>query len=212
MPGKPLNLENLAKDLDYLRNGIIVHDYLKFVCEPTPGLQVLETGCGSGKLGLWYALRGARVVLIDIDKDVLKYTDTLMNMAGASASIICGSVHKLSKMLTGYEFDFVFSEGTTHQWPSSDWRRQSSINQMVKMCRIGGKVCVIGSNGACKDMVEYAEKVDHTYMGMPKKQEPLMPSELALRLKKAGLANINVQPVGGRWDNSMLLCGWGEKK
>ena len=220
MPGKPLDPANLQKDLGYTLNSITVTELLFAIHPPQVDRHVLEAGCGSGKLGLSYALHGAKVRLIDIDRGVTDYATQLYLLLEKTTQqrlqvgIIQGNIFKLERLF-GAEFDLFFSEGTTHHWSRKDWRRQASINQMVKVCRHGGTVVVIGSNAMCPEMMDYAQRVDHTYMGMPPKQEPLDPSELEGRLVKAGLspASITVAPVySNDFATSTLLAGWGVKK
>ena len=97
--GKILSEEGLAKDLQYVLRGIAVHEVLATVCPPRPGLRVLEAGCGSGKLGIWYALRGAKVMLLDVDRKALDY-----------ASELWGRVSEA----TGQELDAVLMKGARH--------------------------------------------------------------------------------------------------
>lgn len=217
MPGKPLDPANLQKDANYVLQGISVHGALESVCPPRPGLEVLEAGCGSGKLGLWYALRGCLVTLIDIDPGVLEYTRALVQIIAVRVApvhfigphkIEQGSIRDLPYP-TG-AFDFVFNEGVPQHW-SNDAHRQIAINEMVRVTRSGGWVCVVGSNAHCKAMMDYAAVIDHTYMDMPPKQVPWTRDEINGRLILAGLTGTNCLPLDGPWTESLLLYAWGTK-
>lgn len=217
MPGKPITPEGLERDLDYTLHGIEVHRLLSRVCPPAPDLKVLEPGCGSGKMGLWYAARHADVTLLDIDPGVLDYTRALYEKLKQTVAcplavrIVEGDLHKLGQLYSA-EFDYVFNEGISHHWPTGDPRRQGSLDQMVKVTKLGGYVCVVVSNARSREMMEYAQRVFHTYAGMPPTQEPFWPDDLALGLQKAGLSGVHVEPVyGSRWADSSLLAGWGRK-
>lgn len=215
-PGKPLDPANLQRDLDYTLGGTFVHDFLLQVCPPGPGLRVLEAGCGSSKLGSWYALQGAEVFVLDIDPGVLAYARALHRLIrerspGFAIAVTEGSIHDLEAIYGASRFDFVFSEGTTHHWPPTDPRRQGSLDQMAKVTLPGGVVCAVGSNAHCSAMVEYAEKVDHTYQGMPPRQVPLDREELRAMMGVAGLSRVQVMPLGESWEGAMLLGGWGYK-
>jgi len=232
--GKVITDEGLQKDLQYLLRGIDCHGVLAEICPPRYGMQVLEPGCGSGKLGLWFAMRGCLVTLLDIDPQALEYARRLDGMARTNPSqYIHWDDPKRVKFVEGsilhlpYEdsvFDFVFNEGVPHHWglSGSDWRRQRAINEMVRVTAIGGWTAVIGSNALCPQTTEMAQKTEHTYLGMPPKQRPFKPAELAERLLKAGLARetVQVRPVffgWGRPDESLyfhdtpLLVGYGRK-
>ena len=218
MPGKLLTEEGLRKDLSYLLKGIDCHEVLSTICPPRDDLSILEPGCGSGKLGLWYAIRECTVTLLDIDQQALDYAQALYHRAEAEGSwfrraptFLRASIHKIP-FLDG-QFDFVFNEGVPHHWGYNprDLRRQRAINEMVRVTTKGGYVAVIGSNALCPDTVTMAESTSHTYPGMPAKQKPFTPDELRSRLIRAGLSNIHVQPVGSTFADSRLLVGWGKK-
>lgn len=247
MPQVPklMTEEGLQKDLSYLQGGIDCHAVLADVCAPRPGLKVLEPGCGSGKLGLFYALRGARVVLTDIDAKAIEYAQELWRRAlltqgrvpddgprfqpiadfmkgimppGAEPVFKVESIHRICS--PDGQFDFVFNEGVPHHWGYNpyDWRRQRAINEMARVTKPGGAVCVIGSNAHCPETVKMAEQTDHSYRGMPPKQKPFTRIELVERLEKAGLEGLGVMPVlpRGAWvshdfSDSPLIAGWGWK-
>lgn len=221
MPGKPLTESGLAADVRYVLQGIACHDVLANICPPREGQRVLEPGCGSGKLGLWYALRGSEVTLLDIDPGVIEYSKHLTSRVGKDLVLEggwidlhvhhrCASVFGLTRLFGIDVFDFVFNEGVPQHW--TDWRRQGAINQMVAVTKPGGLVCVIGSNAHCPAMMDYITKIDHTYAGMPPKQKPWTREEIRERLMKAGLMGVRVTPVDNAYfDQSMLLAAWGEK-
>jgi len=209
----------LEQDLLYTLRGIDCHAVLFRICYPRRGLQVLEAGCGSGKLGLKYWINGADVVLMDIDPGVLAYTRALTDLVRREVleslerppgrlEILEGSI--MSLPFEAEEFDIVFNEGVPAHWPE-DAKRQAAINEMVRVTTRGGAVCVIGSNAHCPGMMAYADTVDHTYADMPPKQRPWTREELEAKLRAAGLEEITITPVGGPWEKAMLLAGWGRK-
>ena len=225
--GKVMTDEGLQKDLQYVLHGIECHQVLAAVCPPRPGLQVLEAGCGSGKLGVWFALRGCDVTLLDVDDQALRYASELCRRAGQAigkevdVELCLGSVLNLPHgqlVARGLDwtdtFDFVFNEGVPHHWgfKSHDTRRQHCLNEMVRVTKPGGWVCVIGSNGHCPATVKMAETTNHTYPGMPARQLPWTRKELEDRRRGAGLRFTESKPVGGAWEDSLLLAGWGQKQ
>jgi len=216
------NEENLNMDLEYLIHGIDCHMVLEHICPPREGLYVLEPGCGSGKLGLWYAIRGAEVVLLDIDKDALEYAEALAVMASKRTGLdilkhttfTTGSIHNLP--YPDNTFDLVFNEGISQHWGRNphDWRRQKSINEMVRVVKPNSPVCVIASNALNPIIMRQALEISHDYKGMPAKQKPYTSAELVQRLRQAGVApeSIRVIPVGtSDWELTPLIAGWGNK-
>lgn len=210
---KEMDLDNLYKDLGFALHGLWLHEFLFALCPPE-GATVLEPGCGSGKMGIHYALRGAReTVLIDIDPSMVEYATRLSKATAALAgrklgiAILEGSIFHLP--YADNTFDLVFNEGIPHHWPDEE-RRQGSIDAMARVSR--GWVCVIGSNALCPETMKMAEETSHTYAGMPPKQKPFTPEELSGRLKKAGLVKVDVMPaIGSFWSESTLIVGWGRK-
>jgi SAM-dependent methyltransferase len=188
------------------------------------GLRVLEAGCGSGKFGLWYAWRSAMVTLLDIDPGVLVYTRALRDLVEKTlqldpgiyklnwVKVVQGSIFDLASLYPDAPYDFVFNEGVAHHFPRSDPRRQESLNQMVKVTRPGGTVAVMVSNAHCPGMMDYATQTEHTYAGMPPKQEPFGEAELFIALLDAGLTalTVKVKPVEEpHLAHARTLVGWG---
>ena len=82
---------------------------------------------------------------------------------------------------------------------------------MARLCKPGGRVVVMGSNALCPEMVKLAEQTEHTYLGMPSKQQPFQPAELSRLLEAAGLQRSQIAPLEGDWETSMHLIAFGEK-
>ena len=210
---------HLEADLNFLIKGISCHALLARIFPPREGLSVLEPCGASGTLGLWYAARGSSVSLLDIDPDALDYSKTLYRKAveiGIDFPLrplwYQGSIHKLP--FGDNTFDFVFNEGGPQHWGYNpkDWRRQRSINEMVRVARVGAPVCVIANNALCTEIMAMANSVDHDYKGMPVREKPFTPEELRERLIKAGTERVNVVPVDSeRFEDSRLIAGFGLK-
>lgn len=237
---KRITKEGLEKDLGYLMHGIDCHLVLFSIFPPVDYATVLEAGCGSGKLGLRYTLH-AKVYLdlIDFDPGAVEYATRLSDMIvevvkKGQVTIKQGSVLNLEAADDAY--DFVFNEGVPHHWGMNpkDWRRQRCINEMVRVTRVGGITCVIGSNAHCPETVAMAERTEHTYPGMPARQKPFTSMDLEERLQLAGLHQISTAPLSGlaelailgniqafhsedfafseeQWGASPLIVGWGRK-
>jgi len=210
---KNFDIQNLFRDLEYTLFGTEAHAFLFKIFPPGENKRVLEAGCGSGKFGIAYALEGCDVTMIDVDKQVLAYARRVRNAANSLnghtslTHIGPGSIHRMQYLYN--PFDLVFNEGVPQHWTTEELR-QGSINQMVKVSR--DTVIVMGNNGL-REEEQYVDKsFDFTYEGMPPRRKCFTPDELEMRLKKAGLKGVNVEPVSpGRIEDSYLIAGWGMK-
>ena len=212
--GKDFSLANLVRDLDYAVNGTFVHQALFHICPPRAGLTVLEPGCGSGKFGLSYALRGcAKVTMFDIDPSVVDYARRLMAALEAlragpvPAEINTGDIFKMPYD-TGL-FDLVMNEGIPQHWPDEE-RRQMCINEMARVSR--SIVAIIGNNGVNPREQEIDRTFQFGYVGMPQTRKCFTPEELLERMKRAGLFDLKAQALDGNWENARLFMAWGVKK
>jgi len=210
---KVFSLRALLQDLEYTIHGTEVHGFLFRVAPLKEGSLILEPGCGCGKFGLSYALCGCEVVMIDIDPEVIAYArrirGALNSLVGSPLSTLIkvGSIHRMK--FSDNMFDLVFNEGVPQHW-TDEQKRQGSIDQMVRVSR--DMVMVIGNNASNPFEVDKYKDVDFTYMGMPPRVEFFTPDELEMRLKKAGLKNVNVEPISpGRMEDSVLIGGYGRK-
>lgn len=210
---KSFKLRNFLQDLEYTVFGTEVHAFLFKVYPPKEGMLILEPGCGSGKFGLAYALAGCETVMLDIDPEVLKYARRLRGALNCLVGfplptvIRTGNVHRLH--YADNTFDLAFAEGLSHHWTDEE-RRQGSIDQMTRVSK--DTVIVIGNNGANPLEVEKYGDVEFQYKGMPPKAKFFTPDELEMRLKKAGLKNVNVEPISpGKIEDSVLVGGYGRK-
>ena len=211
---KDFNLKNLFMDLEYTVFGTEVHAFLWNLLKPHEGQIVLEPGCGCGKLGLSYALGGAEAMLLDVDPEVVSYArrirGALNSLVGfpLAVEIRIGNIHRMK--YSNDSFDFVFNEGVPQHWVEEKLR-QGAIDQMVRVSR--DLVAVIGNNGLRLDEQEADKGFEFTYKGMPPHRKCFTPDELEMRLKRAGLKGVVVEPITpGKIESSVLIGGYGRKK
>lgn len=202
---KTITDDGLAKDFSYLVNGIDCHIVLFSIFAPVDYATVLEAGCGSGKLGMRYALHARVYVdLIDFDSSAVEYARKLWEMVGRNKIVKKGDIslaqgNVLSLEAADNNYDFVFNEGVPHHWGMNpkDWRRQRCINEMVRVTKPGGATCIIGSNAHCPETLAMARTTEHTYPGMPARQKPFTSGELEERMQLAGLEQVKIAPLSG---------------
>jgi len=212
---KNFALTNLFQDLRFVVFNAPIHVFLSKIFPPGEGKMVLEPGCGSGKLGLSYALRGCEVVLLDIDYEAVNYARRIRGALNSllgfplPAQIRDGNIHRMH--FADSSFDLVFNEGVVHHWPDEE-RRQGSIDQMVRVSR--DMVIIMGNNGLREEEQKQDRERDFSlsYKGVAPHRKCFTPDELEVRLKKAGLKKVNVEGVDlGRIEDSYLIAGYGRK-
>ena len=210
---KDFTLPHLFQDLEYTTFGTEVHVFLFKIFPPEEGKMVLEPGCGCGKLGLAYALKGCEVILLDIDHEAVNYARRIRGALNSllgfplPVQIKVGNIHRLH--YADNTFDLVFNEGVPQHWTDEE-KRQGSIDQMARVSK--DTVVVIGNNGLREEEQHVDKTFDFKYKGMPPRRKCFIPDELEMRLKKAGLKKVNVEGVSpGKIEGSYLIGGWGRK-
>jgi len=211
---KDFSIQNLFHDLEYIIFPTEAHAFLFRIFPPHEGALILEPGCGSGKFSLSYALAGCETIMLDIDPEVVNYArrlrGALNSLAGSPlpTQIRVGNIHRMK--FADNTFDLVMNEGCSQHW-TDEQKRQGSIDQMARVSR--DFVIVMGNNGLREEEQEADKSFDFTYKGMPPRRKCFTPDELEMRLKRAGLKHVNVEPVTpGRIEDSYLIGGFGRKK
>ena len=150
---------------------------------------------------------------MDIDYEVVNYARRIRGALNSllgfplPVQIKVGNIHRMH--FAENTFDLVMNEGVPQHWLDEE-KRQGSIDQMVRVSK--DTVVVIGNNGGNPIEVEKYRNVEFQYKGMPPKAKFFTPDELETRLKKAGLKNVNVEPISPRRiEDSILIGGFGRK-
>ena len=211
---KDFNLKNIFQDLEYTLFGTEAHAFFFKVAPLGENSIVLEPGCGSGKFGLAYAMRGCEAILIDVDPEVVNYArrirGALNSMLGLPLPVQIKNGSIFFMRFADSSFDLVFNEGVPQHW-TDEKLRQGSIDQMARVSR--DYVIVMGNNGLRKEEQYVDDVFSFTYKGMPPHRKCFTPEELEMRLKKAGLKRVQVEGVtpGKKIEESVLICGYGRK-
>lgn len=160
----------------------------------TTALSILEAGCGTGKLGMFFAVAGMYYNGIDIDEEQLTYAKKLQEITqlilnrNIRATFEEGSVHKLSAKDSS--FNFVFSEGVIEHWTGK--KRQNVVNEMARVASDAVMIFVPWSGHP--ESRKISRECVHTFKGMGKREYPLSVNELRENLEDAGLKDIDVHP------------------
>ena len=210
---KSFTLQNLLRDLEYTILGTEAHAFLFRVFPDHQEKVVLEPGCGCGKFSLALALDGCEAYLIDVDHEVVEYArrvrGALNSLLGypLPVQIKVGDIHRMH--FPESRFDLVFNEGVPQHWELESLR-QGAIDEMTRVSK--DLVMVMGNNGLLPEEQEADRTFQFTYKGMPPTRKCFTPDELEMRLKKAGLKAVQVEPVTpGPIEDSVLIAGWGRK-
>jgi len=154
---------------------------------------VLEPGCGSGRLSLVLAQKGANVVLLDVSEQALNLAKELFSSTNTyeKANLVLGDIRYLP--FRDGCFDVTFNEGVIEHFIGDE--RQIVVNEMARVTKRGGKISVLVPNAWNFPYAIYKklyEKRHGTWSwGL---EVPYTPKELKQRFFKAG---IKVLRTGG---------------
>lgn len=227
MVQKILDVGNLYRDLGYAIAGTPIDPFLEQIAPRAQFPTTLEPGCGSGKLSIRRVLgTTGRAILLDVDDMALVYARRLADAAKALTGlkgefdIRKGSVFGIP--VDDGKADLVFNEGVIQHW-RDERLRQQGIDEMARVCQVGGIVCVIGNNGHSPEEQQVDMTTHFGYEGMPDLRKCFTAEELKLRLGWAGLNHIKVGWIGAeegtvKWEpgvekteSNLLIAGWGRK-
>lgn len=163
-------------------------------CKDPRGKTILEAGCGSGKLGMYFEKFGMECVGIDIDKEQIDYAVKLKEIMqriqerDVRAYFSGCSVHKLE--FPDNHFNFCFSEGVIEHWTGH--KRQNVVNEMARVASDAVMIFVPWSGHA--ESRKIARECEHVFVGMGRREYPLSEEQLRKNLEDAGLHDIDVHP------------------
>lgn len=227
MVQKLLDVGNLYRDLGYALAGTPIDPFLEQIAPRAQFATTLEPGCGSGKLSIRRVLgTTGKAILFDVDDMALIYAQRIANAAKAITGLK-GEVDIRKGSVFGIpgedeRADLVFNEGVIQHWRDESLR-QDGIDEMARVCKSGGIVCVIGNNGHSPEEQETDEVTHFGYEGMPDKRKCFTAEELKMRLGWAELKDVRVGWIrsGGvlsEWapgvevtESNVLIAGWGRK-
>ncbi len=113
---------------------------LRALPDDLDGLDVIELGCGTGYLGGWLAMRGARVTGVDISERQLATARRLAGEHGVALSLIHASAESVP--LADDSFDLAISEYGAAIWCDPDaW-----LPEAARLLRPGGRLVFLGNH------------------------------------------------------------------
>src|SRR5262245_13466031 len=99
---------------------------------------ILDSGCGSGKMGVFFALKGANVIGIDKNSACIARATKLAHSCGVKSS--CSFLQRYSES-TGIDscsIDIVFSRSTIQYM-----ERERVLNEYIRILKPGGSIALI---------------------------------------------------------------------
>lgn len=110
---------------------IVKIDFLKEIF-PKPPAKMLEVGCGTAFVSLYFAKRGYETYCLDINKSILKAAEKNFNNEGVKGKFITGDVEK--SPFDDNQFDVVTSFGLLEHFENPE----IAISEMVRILKPGG--------------------------------------------------------------------------
>jgi len=115
--------------------------------DPKPGERILDAGCGEGSLAEEIARRGARVVGVDLSREMVR---------ACRARGIEADVASVTDLPFAEEFDAVFSNAVLHWVPEA----KTAVRNIAKALKPGGRfVCEFGGAGNVTQIVAAMREV-----------------------------------------------------
>jgi len=121
----------------------VIFSFLNTITPSFVGKNVLEAGSGTGRISLRLAqLKGARVVLIDVSRRIVKYSLGLARHNKISADFVVASIFNLP--IKSECLDIVWSAGVLEHFSFVD--QQGAISEFMRCLDKSGKSIVIVPN------------------------------------------------------------------
>jgi SAM-dependent methyltransferase len=149
---------------------------------------ILEPGCGSGRLSLILAKKGANIVLLDVSREALRVAKTLFKSshAGRKPNFVLGDLRCLPFRDNG--LGAVINEGVIEHFIGNE--RQHVVDEMIRITAKGKRIAVLVPNSWNLPFYLYKNFIERTSGQWPWGLEvPYTPNELERRFTRSG-ANI----------------------
>ena len=188
-PQYPVDLSDIASAVE----GTRFHEVLNPLYRPKQDVFILEAGSGTGKLGMFYAVHGCNVTLIDIDEEQIKRSVIILTVVEAvlkrrlSVTFRIGDAKALPYL--DNTFSLVFSEGVVEHWVSEE--RLKYLREMVRVSR--ECVAVAAPSAESEGSMRRCHDTQLKFPTMQDKEHPMTETELHNDLTAAGLRNITVR-------------------
>ncbi|MCE5185851.1 MAG: methyltransferase domain-containing protein [Planctomycetaceae bacterium] len=136
-----LYFDKLGEDFDRFMNAYDVRQRSTLIFAmllkdvPLRDLQVLEAGCGTGRISSQIITRGADLTVLDIGENLVRHVRDTLGCKGVVGDV-CSLPFETSS------FDMVISSECIEHTPDP----RKAIEEMCRVCRPGGTVCITSPN------------------------------------------------------------------
>jgi SAM-dependent methyltransferase len=161
--------------------------------------KTIETGCGFGKFSMLLGLSGARVMLLDYNKDAIHAAKDAHKMLGLTPDSLVSGILEIPESMNG-TFDVVCSFGTMEHFRGEN--REAAIRRCADLLRPGGMMFfTVPNRYALFYRIAIGLHVRLGRMGEGFFEIPYSRGELLRIAGKTGLEPLQVESVAGVWSD-----------
>jgi ubiquinone/menaquinone biosynthesis C-methylase UbiE len=121
----------------------LVYNFLKvFLYRGIRGKTILETGSGTGRISLRLAREGAEVLLLDISRDIIKFSKKIFKDSRSEGVFIVGDIFHLP--FRSNTLDIVWNSGVLEHYTRTEQRKV--FDEAMRVLKIGGSLIIIVPN------------------------------------------------------------------
>ena len=131
---KKISLWDYSSELEY--------SMLRMQVPEIAGRRCLETGSGTGRVSLRLRQRGARVILLDVSKEAIRFSRRLFSKANEQADFMVASIQALPFRVSS--ISVVWNSGVLEHFKPKE--QQLAISEALHVLKKEGKMIVIVPN------------------------------------------------------------------
>jgi ubiquinone/menaquinone biosynthesis C-methylase UbiE len=135
-----------------------LEDWHRLFEKLSPGKDLLECGCGSGKVSRYMARRGFRCTLLDYSEEALRLARANFEALALTAEFVRGDVKRM--LFPDGRFDVVYSGGMLEFFADI----QEPIDEMVRVLKPGGlfSANMVPNKFSCQTLADMERTLAHT--------------------------------------------------
>jgi len=157
------NLDNPAHPF-YERRWLYRASMQALEAEPLVGRKVLDYGCGPADFGIWMAVEGARVTLLDLSRAAIEVGRKRARASGVEVRGIAADASRLNMLEPG-EFDLVFACAALHH----TLKYPGAVEELARILKPGGRLVLCETWGG-NPLLNRARKLHAALIGEAEEQ------------------------------------------
>lgn len=123
----------------------IIYDEIVRVAGAPGGLQLVETGSGTGKISLRLAEEGARVTLVDYSEKALENSRAAFRQSRQEGTFVLSDIRSL--MLSDNTFDLTWNAGVLEHFDYDE--KVTILQECSRVTKPGGSILIFTPYAAC---------------------------------------------------------------